>query len=56
MLEDVGMVVPKFKKQDQQIMHTRQCQTNNITLRNSEFRVHATTKMNYNSCMRADKG
>ena len=45
-------VVPKLKKQGQQIMHTRQCQTNNIS---SEFRVHATTKVNYNSCMCADK-
>ena len=26
-------------------------QANNITLDISEFRVHATTKMNYNSCM-----
>ena len=50
MLEDVGMVVPKRKETNQQIMHTRQCQTN------SDFRVHATTKINYNSCMRADKG
>ena len=37
MLEDVGMVVPKSKKQDQQIMHTRQCQTNNIIVRSSEL-------------------
>ena len=51
MMKDVGMVVPKLEKQDQQMIHTRQCQTNNITLYSSEFRVHATTKMNYNSCM-----
>ena len=36
MLKDVGMAVPK-KKQDPQIMHTRQCQTNNITSYSSEF-------------------
>ena len=37
-----------------EIMHARR-QTNNITY-SLEFRVHATTKMDYNSCMYADKG
>ena len=52
MLEDVGMVVPKIKE-------TRSTIANYAfmtMLYSSEFRVHATTKMNYNSCMRADKG
>ena len=46
MLKDVGMLVPKIKEARQtNYAYTQQWQTNNIT---SEFRVHATTKMNYN--------
>ena len=44
MLEDVRMVVPRSTNYAFTTM-----------LYSSEFRVHATTKMNYTSCMRADK-
>ena len=52
MLKDVGMVVLKIRETRQtNYAYATMADYNNITLYSSEFRVHATTKMDYNSRM-----